>query len=190
MARIGKVTASELDNIVKADFTLRTGDMPKTYLYKKAAEAFRGELLPNTGGSWSMEQGNLKEEEAIPWYAFAFDVKVRQVGFIESDDGRCGCSPDGLIGDDEGLEVKCPSAHVHLEYLDNDEVPKEYLPQIHMSMFVTGFKRWTFLSYARRFPAVIVKVERDEEICGKIASALDTFYGKYDAFMTKLRSFK
>ena len=59
-----------------------------------------------------LEQGMIVEEEARPWYALEYDKLVKQVGFITTEDGRFGCSPDGLIeGEECGLEIKSPTAH-------------------------------------------------------------------------------
>lgn len=186
--RIGRVTASELDNLISPEWKARTGETPKTYLCTKVAEAYRGDILPNTG-SWSTEQGSILEDEAVPWYELEFDETVRRVGFVEGDGNRCGCSPDGLLGEDGGIEIKCPSAPVHVKYLLADVLPKDYVAQVHMSMFVTGRKWWRFVSYRRRFPALVLTIERDEEICAKIQDVLTKFYADFDAAMAKLKSF-
>lgn len=173
--RMGKVTASEFGNLVKAsDFTMRTGEMPKHYLCEKLAEVWRGKPLIHTG-SWATEQGQVREELAVPWYQFTFETKIRYVGFIETDDGISGCSPDGLIGDDCGIEIKCPEPATHVKYLLAGKVPIDYLPQVHFSMFVTGFPRWIFFSFNQGFPPLIVTVERDEEIQQKITAAITKF---------------
>lgn len=184
---VGKPTASEFGNIMTPKFAQRTGDMVSTYLSKKVAEAWRGEPLPGFF-SWDCEQGQLLEEEAIPWFELEHDeVTLDRIGFVESDDGRCGCSPDSLIGEDEGLEIKCPAPHTHVGYVLDKVVPEKYLPQIHGSLYVTGRKRWRFLSYRRGFPALEVIIERDEEIMQKIGKVLSDFYVKFDTAMAALK---
>lgn len=183
--RIGKVTASELGNLVTPEFKERTGEMRHTYICEKLAESWRGMPLPGFN-VFDTEQGEILETEAIPWFALTFSQRVRQVGFIESDDGLCGCSPDGLLGEDNGLEVKCPSAQVHVKYLLGGCVPKDYLAQVHGSMFVTGFPRWTFLSYRRGFPSLVVEVTRDEEIMAKIGEAIAKFHIDFNAGKDKI----
>jgi hypothetical protein len=114
--RLGIPTASEFHQLMTPLFKAKEGETPKTYLAKKLAEAWRGEPLPGFS-SYATEQGTIREEDARPWYALEYDVDVQQVGFVLSDDERCGCSPDGLIGEDSGLEIKCPNPDTHVKYL-------------------------------------------------------------------------
>lgn len=178
--RIGKVTASEMGNLMTPEFELRKGEMPKSYLAEKLAEAWRGKPLP-AFGSWATDQGLLLEEEAKPWFALEYNCKIRSVGFIEHDDGLSGCSPDGLIDQDCGLEIKSPSPEMHVKYLLNGVVPKDYVAQVHGSMFVTGYPHWIFCSYRRGFPAFVIEVKRDEEIMAKIGEAVAKFHVDFEA---------
>lgn len=188
--RVGKVTASELDNLVTPEFSIRKGEMPHGYLCSKLAEAWRGTALPGFS-SHATEQGQILEDEARKWYAFTFDAeKIQNVGFVEHDDGRCGCSPDALLDDDGGLELKCPEPQTHVKYLLGGELPKIYAAQVHMSLYVTGRAWWRFVSYRRGFPAFVLRVDRDEAIIAKIAAALGAFYSAFDAGMKTLRGIK
>src|SRR5208282_4714782 len=92
----------------------------------------------------------------------------------------CGASPDGLIGDDLGIEIKCPNASTHVKYLLAGKVPDDYIVQVHFSMFVTGFPRWIFMSYRRAMPPLILTVERDERIQGQIEEAVESFKSRMD----------
>lgn len=185
--RVGKVTASELSALVTPEFKIRTGEGPNTYLCEKLAEAWRGKPLPQFS-SFATEQGQLLEDEARSWYAFTHDDhKVHNVGFIEHDDGRCGCSPDALLGEDGGLELKCCQPTNHVRYLLAGTLPKEYAAQVHMSLYVSGRAWWRFVSYRRGYPAFMLLVPRDEEIMAKIAAALVAFYPLFDEGMAKMR---
>ncbi len=180
---IGIPTASAFDNLVKADFSPRTGEMPRTYLYKKVAELWRGQPLGDFS-TFATEQGHIVEEEARPFFELETNQKVRQVGFITNDDKTAGCSPDGLIvdtGADCGLEIKCPAAHTHVKYLLEGKLPAEYAAQVHGSMYVTGYDRWMFMSYRRKFPPLILEVQRDEEIITKIHLAVNKFTEEIEA---------
>jgi hypothetical protein len=183
---LGRPTASGFGNLMDTKFEPRDGEMPKTYLYKRLAEKLTGEMLPGFAGNWNTESGTILEEEARPFFELTYGLDVREVGFIIGDDGRCGCSPDGLIGDDAGLEIKCPLAETHLKYLDAGKVPNEYLAQVHGSLFVTGLKEWHFLSYYRGLEPLHVVVPREEAIMAKIAAALAGFYQKFDAALARL----
>ena len=194
----GIPTASGLDNLLTPEFELRKGELPKTYVYKKVAEKLQGRpLIDLNASSFMLEQGMIIEEEARPWYALEYDKKVKQVGFITTDDGRFGCSPDGLIAStstsptlpcdyDCGLEIKSPAAHTHVKYLVNGALPKEYACQVMGSMFVTGFKKWIFVSYRRGFPALVLEIYRDEKAMSAIASAIDSFHSDFDRAMERI----
>lgn len=178
--RAGIVTASEFDALVTPTFKARTGKGPETYLYLKLAEKCMG-IPQQFGGSAPMEQGNILENEAIPFYSFHHNVEIKRVGFVTTDDGRYGCSPDGLIGDDGGIEIKCPLPGLHLKYLVKGEVPEDYIAQVHFSMFVTGRPWWIFNSYNRQFPPLVLRVDRDEKIQTAIREAADAFMELFDS---------
>lgn len=191
---VGRVTASEFGQLVTPLMKPKEGAGPHTFLCKKLAELYRGEpmcmLSPKQHQSAQMEQGLFLEETVLPWFEFTYDTPVRKVGFCETDDGLAGCSPDGLIGEDGGLEVKSPEPHTHCENLLEGVVPKEYMPQIHFSMFVTGRKWWKFVSYRKRFPALVVTVERDEALMLKIGAVVSDFQSKLAIAVEKLRALR
>ncbi len=183
-ARAGIPTASEFDQLLTPELKIRTGDMPKSYLNKKLAEAWLGGPLP-AFNSFDMDQGNILEEEAIPWFELEFGTTIERPGFITTDDGRVGCSPDGLLKDG-GLEIKCPLVQTHIGYLLGGKVPPQYLAQVHGSLFVTGLPCWTFISYHRKLPALHLRIQRDEKINRAIEVALLAFGVEFDAGMNRL----
>lgn len=183
--RAGLPTASEFDQLVDSKWEVRTGAMPKSYLARKLAEKWTGGPLQGFG-SWATEQGSILESEAIPWFELEYGQQVQRVGLITTDDGRIGCSPDGLIGEDSGIEIKCANIETAIGYLLAGAVPKEYLPQIFGAMLVTGRPTWKFLSYRRLLPALLITVERDEKIIAALSEALRVFLEKFDAAWTRL----
>lgn len=174
-ARLGIATASEMDALISPKGEIRTGDMPATYLAKKLAERWRGEPADDDFWSQAMEQGSLREGEAIPWFELRYEREIRRVGFITTDDGSAGCSPDGLFADDTGIEVKCPKPYTHVSWLIGGKLPKDHVAQVQGSMLVTGAPHWTFFSYARRLPPLVVTVERDEKFIASLSEALAAF---------------
>jgi exodeoxyribonuclease (lambda-induced) len=184
--RVGKVTASELGNLLTPEFEIRKGETPKTFVYTKVAESWQGRPLISTG-SWQTEQGQIREDEAIPWLALEKEWNILPGGFIETDDGRAGCSPDGLVqGEEFGIEVKCPEAVNHVRYLSEGVLPKAYVAQVYGSMFVTGFKKWVFVSYRRGFPALVLEIYRDQKAMDAIARAIDSFHSEFQRAMTRI----
>lgn len=184
-ARAGVPTASEWDQLVTPEFKIRTGEMPKTYLARKVAEAWQGGPLPGWN-TIDMDLGKILEEEAIPWFEMETGLSVQRVGLCLTDDERLGCSPDGLIGDDSGIEIKCPEAHTHTRYVLGGVLPKDYSIQVHGAMLVTGRRSWTFLSYRRHFPPLMLTIERDEEIQETLRTALDEFLARYENAMKRM----
>lgn len=187
-ARLGMPTASEFDQFMTTSFEYRDGKTPETYLYERLAERMTGKPLPGAFSAWSVERGQILEEEARPFFEMETGMDTKAVGFVIGDDDRCGCSPDALVGDNAGLEIKCPFPQTHLKYLDYGRVPPEYVTQVQGSLYVTGRERWHFLSYHRKLPALHVTVERDEEIMKKIGACLNQFYEKFDAALQRLTS--
>lgn len=186
IARSGVVTASELDSLISPLWKARTGDGVNTYLARKLAEQWLGGPLPSVRGVFDMDQGKILEEEAKPFYTLTTGEEIQTVAFITDDAGRIGCSPDGLIGDDGGVEIKCPRVETHIGYLLDGELPKEYAAQVHGSMYVTGRPWWKFMSYRRNFPPLILTIERDEEIIGKIHDAVESFLERLEKSMNRL----
>ncbi len=184
MLRAGIPTASELDALITSKFKVKTGQGPETYLAAKVAEAWQGGPLPRFQG-FDMEQGAIQESEARAWLEFTYDEAVKRVGFITTDDGSAGCSPDGLLIRG-GLELKCPAAHTHTRYLLDGVLPEEYEHQVHGCMYVTGFSQWKFVSYRRNFPNLVLTVERDEAKMAVIGEALAKFKEAFDAAMLKM----
>lgn len=185
-ARAGVVTASEFDQIVTTDFNPRTGDMPKSYLARKAAEKWLGSPLSGYQ-SIDMEIGQILEERAIPFFEMETGQTIQRVGLVTDDAGDVGCSPDGLIGDNSGIELKCPRPDTHVNYLLRGVVPKDYVAQVHGGMFVTGRPQWVFMSYCRGFPALILTVQRDNKIMDLLETAIGDFLVNLEAAMSKLR---
>jgi hypothetical protein len=188
-ARLGIPTASEMDALVSPEGKIRTGQGPETYLYKKLCERILG-FSNDNANSFAMAQGSILETEAAPWYSFTNDIEVKKVGLCTTDDGRVGASPDGLIGTNGGLEIKCFQPEHSLRCLMENAVPKEYALQIQTCLYVTQREWWDFLSYSRQFPALVIRVYPDAELQEAIRQALDKFLTKFDYAYAKVKAMK
>ncbi len=189
-ARLGKITASEIDSLISPTGKLRTGAGPLTYLYEKLTERVLGVPIHEDFSSFAMAQGSLVELEAVPWYAFAHGVDVKRVGFCTDDAGRYGFSPDGLIGEDGGLEIKAPQPAKHMRYLLEGVVPEDYVLQVQFSLYVSQRKYWKFVSYSRQMPALVVHVEPDPKLQAAISAALADFLPRFDEMLAKVAVLK
>ncbi len=187
-ARLGIPTASQMDALVSPEGKVRTGQGVETFLYKKLCEKVLG--FSTEASTFSMEQGQVLEGEARAWYGFERGIEVREVGICLTDDGKFGASPDGLIGEDGGIEIKCFQPEHSLRTLMTGEIPKEYTVQIQAALYVTGRAWWEFLSYSRQFPALIVRVEPDAKMQESIRLALELFYYKYDALLARITAMR
>ena len=110
---------------------------------------------------------------------------MEQVGFIVQDNELVGCSPDGMIKINgqyaAGVELKCPLAKNHAEYLLDGVLPGQYKAQVHGSMIVTGLPYWYFMSYCRRLKPLILRVERDS-YTDELEDAIERFIIYYADF--------
>lgn len=184
-ARAGIPCASEIDALISPLGKIKTGEGPKTYLAKKLAEWWTGAPL-STPLSWYMEQGKFVEEIALPWYELEFDTKIQRVGFITTDSMSVGCSPDGLIGEDGGIEIKSPMLETHIKYLLYGDIPPEYIAQVQTQLYVTGRKWWKFISYRRKLPPLIVDVEPNDKFQCNLHQAINEFHDLFEESKARL----
>jgi hypothetical protein len=177
-ARRGVPTASEFSRIIT----------PAKWQYAKGAATYMQELIadlydPTYGMheeyvSRVMAIGTQREPEARRYYEFSREVSVEEVGFCKTDDDRFGCSPDGLVGEHGGLELKSPKHATQVKWLLAGGVPAEHLAQCVGFLFVTGRKWIDFLSYCPPLPELLVRVELDDR-CNTMMVALDQFWDLY-----------
>jgi hypothetical protein len=140
----------------------------ETYINELIAEKLTGEPTYVTETEW-MTRGKALEVDAKCFYEFEHGVDINDVGFIKDDKYECGVSPDGLIGKDGGIEIKCPKPSTHVQYLRNKKVPSIYIAQIQGCMWITGRKWWDFMSFHPMMEPVIIRVQRDEEFISKLS---------------------
>jgi hypothetical protein len=188
-ARLGVVTASEVDALITPKWKVREGAGVDTYVYRKVAEKLLN-YSPDQLNTFPMDQGKLIETIAVPWFEFEFGKKVKRVGFVSTDDGAAGCSPDGMLEDGSGLEIKSPQAPNHIKYLLEGKLPEDYSAQVHFSMYVTGAAYWTFVSYHLVLPAFVLRVDRDPAIQAALQAALGGFLAKYGPAIERVKSLR
>lgn len=158
------------------------------YLRTLAGEIIRGTPEDEGYSSPAMERGRVMEAEARELYAFARGVDPVQVGFVRN--GNAGASPDSLIGNDGGLEIKTALAHIQIERLQKNELPTEHKAQVQGNLWITERKWWDFVSYSPDLPPLIVRVERDEEYIAKLAKAVEAFNEELDNIVQSIRTYQ
>lgn len=185
-ARLGVVTASGADSILTPG-TLKPSKQAAPYMARLVTETLLGAPLDDVSSQF-MDRGTQMEPEARKWYGWDRDCDVAQVGFITTDDGRLGCSPDGLVGEDGGLEIKCPAAHTHVAYnMDPDSLVAAYRTQVQVSLLVTGRAWWDILSFHEDLPKVVVRVYPDDAYRAAFLPALTKFLADMDAALARMR---
>lgn len=184
-ARLGIPTASGFDRIVTPK-TRKISASAEKYLFEKCAEWALGHPVTDVNTAFMDRGKGPLEDQAIATYAFDNRIEVDRVGFITTNDGRYGCSPDGLIGADGALEIKCLSAVNHIGALLG--TADEYSLQIQGQMLVTGLSWVDRMYFNPTLPIVVQRVNRDEELVCILSGALRDFCDRLDEMKTKLRS--
>lgn len=181
-ARRGKPTASDFDKILQP-VKMKPSGSQDGYMNQLVADT--AELDPNAltergrMGTKDMEAGRIAEPKARAWYEMYANANVRQLGGAETDDGRFWVSPDGHVGDEGGLELKCPKLSTQVEYLrDSNELLNAYKCQVHGQLIVTGWPWVDLVSYAVGLPPVILRIEPNEFTL-LLAKELESFWTRY-----------
>lgn len=181
MARLGIPTASRFDSII-TNKTAKLSESARKYAWELIAEQKLGTPV-NDATSGFMQRGSILERKAVSWYELTREVDTEAVGFVLRDDRRVGCSPDRLVGADGLLEIKCPSAAVHVGYALGDEgAAADYRAQCQGQLWLTGRAWVDSLSWNPELEPAVVRVHRDEEYITKLAEAVDGFLAMMDSF--------
>ena len=162
-----RITASN------ASVVATNGKGLETYIYTLMSEYYSSAEKEHYTNS-DIERGVLLEPEAKIEFQFYTGLDVQEVGFVELNE-YVGVSPDGLVGDDGLIEVKCPKDDIYFRLLLNGNIKPEYIAQMQMQMLVTERKHCYFVSYNPNFEKTlfIKKIDRDEEMIAKIQAGLD-----------------
>jgi hypothetical protein len=150
----------------------------RNYRLKLVVQRLTGKIV-STYRNAAMERGTELEPAARSEYEAQTGNLVHRVGFIYDELHEAGCSPDGLVGEDGGIEIKCPELAAHLEAIRSPKEPSAYTPQIQGSLWLTGRAWWDFVSYHPDFPPnlqlVVRRIERDEKYITGLQLAVALF---------------
>ena len=161
LARMGKPTGSNFAKVLGSK-TVRSGYLDDLICQR---------LTNNRGNdirSASIDWGHQNEPFARDLYCETRLCVVEETGFIMHETINAGCSVDGLVDPDGIIEIKCPyNSKNHLQTIESNEVPSQYVAQVQGNMFITGRKWCDYISYDPRFPQrlqlFVVRVEADED---------------------------
>ena len=188
-ARCGKVTASRVADVIAKTKT-GYGASRANYMAELIAERLTGapaERFTNGAMQWGTE----KEPEARTYYEFVTDREVELVGFVEHPNlAMCGASPDGLIGDDGLIEIKCPNTSTHIDTLLGQSIPAKYETQMQWQMACTGRQWCDFVSYDPRMPdsmrLFVCREARNDAMITELAEEVGKFLAELNAKVASL----
>lgn len=185
--RLGIPTASNFHRII-TPAQLKRSSQARGYAFQLVAEKLLNESSQSLADTEWMERGREMEPQAIQQYELTKDVDTYLVGFCTTDDGRVGASPDRLIaGKAAGVEVKCPSPHVHLSYLI-DGPGADYRMQKQGQIYVCEFDYTDFYSFHPALPPADLREDRDEKVIAALKDGLDWFLDMRDAIEMQVRA--
>lgn len=188
--RVGKVTASRIADIMaktKTGVSASRGN----YLAELLVERLTG--IPTVGFvSSAMQWGTDNEADARGTYEFFRDCEVEPAGFVDHPTiPMAGASPDGFVGADGLVEIKCPLTATHVETLQGGSIPGKYIGQIQFQLACTGRTWCDWASFDPRMPPAmrlfVQRVQRDERAIGEIERQIVAFLAELDAKVADLK---
>lgn len=189
--RLGKVTASRVADLMAKTKTGYSTSR-ENYLSQLVLERITGtkaESFNNAAMQWGTEQ----EPFARAAYEAAQDVMVEEQGFAPHPTiEMAGASPDGLVGDDGLVEIKCPNTSTMIETLLTEKVPAKYLAQMQFQMACTGRKWCDYVVFDPRMPAkaqlFIKRVNRDDKFIAEMEAEIVKFLAEVQSQVEKLNA--
>ena len=191
-ARLGLVTASRINDVMaktKSGYSASRNN----YMTEKILEILTGKVAESYT-STSMQWGIDTEPLAIKEYELRTFYHVEKAGFIHHPTiEKAGASPDGFIGENGLIEVKCPNTSTHFDTLLNDKVDRKYILQMQFQLACVGCEWCDFVSYDPRLPDYLQmytkRFDRDEEIIKDIECEVIKFIDELNEKLEVLRSF-
>ena len=190
-ARLGKVTASRIADLMAKT---KSGYSASRDSYMAQLTIERLTQKPTEGYTNAAMQWGTDQE---PFARAAYETKtvqlVTEVGFIVHPEiDQAGASPDGLVGDEGMVEIKCPESKTMIETLLSDRVPDKYFKQMQWQMACTGRKWCDYVVFDPRMPEnlqlCVRRVERDDYIIDEIKAEINKFLAELDQQVNRLRS--
>lgn len=183
-ARRGVPTASSFGKLITA--TGKRAASADAYIDELIAEKLTGEskFLPTTA---AMQHGIDTEPKAREYYEFMYERQVTEIGLCLHDTIEAGASPDGLVGDDGMLEIKCPQPHTMVKYLRENRLPPEYKAQVMGQLWICEREWVDFLAYHEKIKPLLIRVTRDEEYIAELEAIVTKAVDTIDENVTKMK---
>ena len=190
-ARAGKVTASMISNVLAKPETAAYRD----YQAQIVAELLTGKPQGSDFTNAAMEFGTENEPFARSAYEVSRGIMVDEVGLVlHPTIDRAGASPDGLVGSDGLVEIKCPKVATHLAYICAGVVPTKYKNQMLFQMICAERAWCDFVSFRPDLPEhlqlFVIRFQRDEAKIKELITAVNSFLVQVDEMLKKLKGIK
>ena len=191
-ARLGKATASRFGDIMAKT---RSGysTSRKNYMAELVAQRLTGEI-PEMYTSAAMEWGTNNEPLARLAYSLETGNDAEETGLWIHDIIPAGASPDGFVGDDGTLEIKCPNTATHIETLMTKRLPRQYEAQVQGQMWITEREWCDFVSFDPRLPEnaqmIVIRVKRDEGFITLLEEEIIEFLKEVDKQVEFVKNYK
>lgn len=182
-SRLGCPSGSGFDKLITA--AGKPSTQAEGYINQLIAEILTGETT-YVHVNEAMQRGTELEPMARDFYELASGNTVNETGFCLHDTLQCGVSPDGLI-EGGGLEIKCPQPGTHVAYRRAGILPTKYKQQVMGCMWITDRQWWDFMSYHESMPALIVRVERDDDYIALLADEVSKAVETIQSEVNRLR---
>lgn len=188
--RLGKVTASCLHKVMAKLRDGRPGADRANYMAQLICERLTG-IPTEASTTAAMQRGTDIEPQARAMYAFQTGNDVEETGFHGHPEiGMAGASPDGLVGEDGLLELKCPNSATHIATLRGEPIDRKYVLQMQWQMACTGRAWCDFASFDDRLPEEMAlhvqRVERDEKLIAEMEVEVRAFLSEVEAAVADL----
>lgn len=188
--RLGKATASRMADICATTKT-GWGASRANYAAQLIAERLTG-VTAETYSNAAMEWGTATEAEARSVYSFVNDATISLVDFVPHPMiDMSGASPDGLVGDDGLVEIKCPNTATHIDTLLKRTVPEKYILQMQWQMVCTGRQWCDFVSYDPRMPEnlrmFVKRIDRSDAVISDLEDKVRAFLAEVDSKVMALQ---
>lgn len=193
LLRAGKLTGSRAKDMLAK---IKSGEAAarRDLKFQLIAERLSGQPQDSDYVNAAMEWGIAHEAEAMAAYESATGALVQLVGFCEHDDLPVGTSPDGLVGEDGILSIKCPKTSTMIRYIREGVEPPEHAAQNLHELYVTGRAWVDFVSYDPRLPEdlrlFILRVTRTKAQLDAYAAEVQAFLAELEQEIAALRTMK
>lgn len=189
-ARAGKVTASRVADVIAKTKT-GYGASRANYAAQLVAERLTGRVeqgFTNAAMQWGTDQEPFAREA----YEYQAGIFVDQVGFIDHPTiAMTGASPDGLIGADGMVEIKCPNTATHIETLLSGKIPAKYQTQMAWQMACAGRAWCDFVSFDPRLPShmslFVQRYDRDDALIAELEREVSLFLAEVESTVSALQ---